>query len=332
MRNMAGKNMLFQNGLMRHTVIFVGLSAVVMIGSMLIGPGTTEKQLILLAVLLSFFGIPHGALDYTLAKEWLYDRFGRFWALGFVSLYLFAMAIVLAAWFLHATASLAAFLVLTFYHFGKGDSLAGRSEPLFLRSAEFIARGGVVLTFPGVFDQTAVLKLFSYLAPEPGAYMLVQVLSDLAPLCTAALIVCVQASAVRYSRYRKLSDLARGLELLVLAAMFALLPALLAFAIYFNFLHAIRHILSIVERRKHLSKRSDWARVYKTALPVTCATLILGGFAYMFLSGISFDMSQLTRVVFIGIASMTYPHVVVIASAERAYRLSLTKVDHSFPL
>lgn len=322
MRYGFGKNMLLRRGLMRHTIIFTALSALGIAVSILFGSGTLENQLILLAVLLSFFGIPHGALDYSLAKEWLSDRLGRLWALWFVSLYLFTMVIVLAAWYLHATASLIAFLTLTFYHFGKNDSLADPSEPLPIRSAEFIARGGVVLTFPSVFDQATVLMLFSYLAPGPDAYLIVEVLSDFAPFCAAALLGCVLASSIGYGRWRKPPDLARALELLTLAAMFALLPALLAFAIYFNFLHSIRHIANIAVRTNNLSKYPDWAQMFKTALPVTSATLILGGFAYLLISGIRFDVIHLTRIVFIGIASMTYPHVVVIEMAERASRHS----------
>ena len=57
--------------------------------------------------------------------------------------------------------------------------------------------------------------------------------------------------------------------------------------------------------------------VYRLALPLTIVTVVMGAVAYLLLSGLSFDMTQLMRVVFIGIAAMTYPHVLLIEIAKR---------------
>jgi Brp/Blh family beta-carotene 15,15'-monooxygenase len=305
-------------GLMGHTLMFAGLSLAFIVGGALIGPGTTEMHLILLVALLPFFGIPHGALDYALAQKMMRHHWGPFWAPLFVLLYLLGMGIVLIVWRVHATASLAAFLVLTFYHFGKGDSLTRREMSGILRATELIGRGGVVLTFPAVFDRTEVMRLFSCLVPESGAGMLVQILAALAPLCAAALIACILASGIRFVRLGTDRDLARAIELLILAGMFALLPALLAFAIYFNALHSIRHMLGVALQKTTAPAISVWSHMFRTALPVTLATLMLGGGAFISLSGLAFDVPRLVQVVFIGIASMTYPHVVVVSLAERA--------------
>jgi hypothetical protein len=56
----------------------------------------------------------------------------------------------------------------------------------------------------------------------------------------------------------------------------------------------------------------------RKVLPVTTATLAMGGAAYLGLEGVSLDVPQMVRVIFIGIASMTYPHVMVIALAEKS--------------
>ncbi len=62
----------------------------------------------------------------------------------------------------------------------------------------------------------------------------------------------------------------------------------------------------------------------RLSLPVTLATLLLGAGAYGLLGGESFDTSRLMQVIFIGIASMTYPHIVVVSLAghtDRGVRL-----------
>jgi hypothetical protein len=50
---------------------------------------------------------------------------------------------------------------------------------------------------------------------------------------------------------------------------------------------------------------------------VTLATIALAVTAYFGLVQSGFDIARLTQVVFIGIASVTYPHVAVIALAQR---------------
>ena len=50
---------------------------------------------------------------------------------------------------------------------------------------------------------------------------------------------------------------------------------------------------------------------------MTMATIGLAVTAYLMLSKSGFDIPRLTQVIFIGIASVTYPHVAVIAFAQR---------------
>jgi Brp/Blh family beta-carotene 15,15'-monooxygenase len=105
---------------------------------------------------------------------------------------------------------------------------------------------------------------------------------------------------------------------LVLAAFFCILPALLAFGVYFSFLHSIRHMLRLSGNPETGSALLAVAGLIRLALPVTAATLALGGSAYLLLSGVSFEMPDLIRVIFIGIVSMTYPHALVVSLAEHA--------------
>jgi Brp/Blh family beta-carotene 15,15'-monooxygenase len=138
--------------LARHAIVFSCIGTAVLAGSALFGPGSTELHIKLLIVFLPFVGIPHGALDYALARQFLQPRIGKGWALYFLATYMLTMAVVLVAWWIHPTASFIAFLALTLYHFGTGDSLATASTPLLVRIAEVLARGGLVLTLPTLFS------------------------------------------------------------------------------------------------------------------------------------------------------------------------------------
>ena len=299
------------------TIVFSLGALTALIGVILFGPGGTEGHLALLLLLLPFFGIPHGALDYALARRLLRPRFGRLWGPGFVGLYLLAMAVVIVVWLVQPTLSLAAFIALTFYHFSTGDALTAPHTPIMMRIGEWVARGGIILCFPAVFDRTVVQRLLSYLAPETGVADLLDAMAALAPICCLAASLVIAASLVSYARKRRAVDLIRAVELFILAVIFSSLPALLAFTLHFNFLHSLRHMLGVADRADHQSAPRLWACMLRLSLPVTLATLLLGAGAYGLLGGISLDTSRLMQVVFIGIASMTYPHIVVVSLAAR---------------
>ncbi len=305
---------------MGPTRLFVLCALTATAAVFLFGPGTSGAHLTLLLLLLPVTGIPHGALDYALARVLFRQRYGRYWAFGFVSLYLLAMALVLVIWEFQPTFSLGAFLVLTYYHFSTGDALVTPRTPALLRMSEGVARGGITLCFPALFDRAVVQGLLSFLAPEDGVKQLLDALAAFAPVSALAAGMCLAGSLGAFVRGRATIDLARGVEIAVLGLIFAALPALLAFTIHFSFLHSTRHMLGIADRTRGGSALKIWGRMLRISLPVTLATLMLGAGAYGLTSGLSFDTANLMRVIFIGIASMTYPHVLVVTLAARSGR------------
>lgn len=307
----------YERLIVRHSLTFVAITAATIL---LAGTGVLEsigRQLILLAILLPFAGIPHGALDYKIAQDMLEPKMDRLWSVTFLAGYVILMAAVLLAWQVNPSASLAAFLCITAYHFGTGDTLTTFRTPTFIRVADVIGRGGTVLTFPALFFPEDVALLFSYLVAESGASGFTRFLSLMAPLSALAVLSSIAWYMIQYSRYRDIISLSRALELIALVVAFSLLPALLAFTIYFSFLHSVRHLLyaaaSINADDIILSIRFTLAR----SIPVTVATIGLAVTAYLGLAEAGFDIARLTQVIFIGIASVTYPHVAVIALAQR---------------
>ncbi len=305
---------------MGPTGLFVVCGLIAAAVCFVLGPGASGDHLMLLLLLLPFTGIPHGALDYALARVLFRQHYGRYWALGFVGLYLLAMALVLVIWAFQPTWSLGAFLALTYYHFSTGDALVTPRTPALLRMSEWVGRGGIILCFPAIFDRDVVQGLLYYLAPEDGVRLLLDALAGLAPVSALAAGICLAGSLGVFFRHRAAIDLARGVEIAVLALIFTVLPALLAFTIHFSFLHSTRHMLGVAARTRGRSALAVWGDMLWISMPVTLATLVLGAGVYGLTSGLSFDAANLTRVIFISIASMTYPHVLVVSLATRAGR------------
>ena len=300
-----------------HSLTFVGITIATILMS---GTGMLDsigRQLVLLAVLLPFAGIPHGALDYKVAQDTLEHKMGKLWSVSFLTGYVILMAAVLFAWQINPSGSLAVFLCITALHFGTGDTLTTLGTPTTIRIADAIGRGGTVLTFPALFFAEDVALLFSYLIAESDARLFTGFLRLMAPLTVLALLSSIGWYITQYSCYRDNIHLSRMLELIALMAAFSFLPALLAFTIYFSFLHSVRHLLYLAACINADDLTASLRFTLTRSIPVTVATIGLAVTAYFVLAEASFDIVHLTQVIFIGIASVTYPHVAVIAVAQR---------------
>jgi Brp/Blh family beta-carotene 15,15'-monooxygenase len=89
------------------------------------------------------------------------------------------------------------------------------------------------------------------------------------------------------------------------------LSPLLAFTIYFCFLHSIRHSISLAIELDPNSVFNGFGLFIKKALPLTILTGIFS-FIALFLLNNSYNLdSSILKVIFIGLASLTFPHILL---------------------
>ena len=89
------------------------------------------------------------------------------------------------------------------------------------------------------------------------------------------------------------------------------LPPLLAFTFYFCFLHSIRHSISLIVDLNEINLKVGFLVFVKKALPLTVLTIIICLIALFFL-GNSYDFNNaVLKVIFIGLASLTFPHILL---------------------
>ena len=86
---------------------------------------------------------------------------------------------------------------------------------------------------------------------------------------------------------------------------------LVAFTIYFCFLHSIRHSFSLIYEinRKNFKKGSNL--FIKKALPLTILTGFLFLISLYVLNNYFLLNSAILKVIFIGLASLTFPHILL---------------------
>ena len=252
-------------------------------------------QVVVLAVLAAVLGLPHGALDPLIARRiglWRGPLSFAAFNLG----YLGAVAVVVVLWMLAPGASLVVFLTVSAVHFG-ADWNADRA--LWLR----IVAGIALLSLPSLTHRDEVAGLYDTLAPGSGA-AIAGAQFWIAPLALAGMLV----GAVLAARRRRSWE---SIELTLAAALALVAPPLVFFAIYFCALHSARHL-----REGFAAESRGRLTVGITALYTIVPILAAAGVLFAASRGASLDASLL-QIVFIGLAGLTVPHMILVALDAR---------------
>ena len=89
------------------------------------------------------------------------------------------------------------------------------------------------------------------------------------------------------------------------------LSPLVAFTIYFCFLHSVRHTISLAYEINKNDFYDGLIVFIKKALPLTILTAIFG-IVGLYLLNITYDLDNaIFKIIFIGLASLTFPHILL---------------------
>ena len=279
--------------------VFCGLALALVIASLVGARLEPQHELLAMGVLVLLLGMPHGALDVVIARQVLSVTDLKGWALfglGYVSLSI----AVLGLWFVAPSIFLCTFLIISALHFG-GDPAAGVAR------LTRVLYGGAVIVLPALFHGRDLQHLLGLVAGPTSAAHIVPVLSHLAaPWLAAMLLAC--ALQARTSRLAACESVA--LVALALAA-----PPLAAFTVYFCAMHSPRHIL-----RTFASLRAAQARnALMLALWPTLAVLVTAALFGLLASHLPIE-ARVMQLVFVGLAALTLPHMVLLERAGTGLR------------
>jgi Brp/Blh family beta-carotene 15,15'-monooxygenase len=250
-------------------------------------------------------GLPHGAFDGAIATYLGYS--GRLsLLLRFGALYIGLAALVVYLWLLFPAVSLILFLVISIIHFGFGDA---RVSGGWFRWVQAFAHGGVVVAGISQSHRPEVDQIFAYLAG--GMADPVWVAIDIVSVIVAVAIVIYGWRAFWNVRWR-----AGFLELLLLLVLFSQVPPLVGFALYFCCVHSARHVWRVWQSVQTIMPRR---MLYTQALLFIVASWGAGGIALWWCASEMTLESALLRVVFIGLAALTVPHMILVDGMFRRH-------------
>ena len=283
-----------------ETVLFSVAAIVAVLGIALRLPAPPlPVQAAVLGVLVATLGLPHGALDPLIARR------AGLWRtpLGFAGFnlgYLVIVVLVVGVWLLAPTASLIGFLVVSGIHFG-ADWNSGRS--VVLRSLTGVG----LLTLPAFAHHDEVAGIYRTLAGTGGG-----VVADVQALLGPVAIIAMLIGAALALRRRPTDTL----EILLAATLALVAPPLIFFALYFCALHSARHLRHGFAEERGSGRLAVLITVVYTVVPIAVVGILTVVFVGDFAPGGSLAGGWIIRLVFIGLAALTVPHMMVIAIGE----------------
>jgi Brp/Blh family beta-carotene 15,15'-monooxygenase len=277
-----------------QTALFALVAMGVMAAQALIDP-SLPVQVLMLAPLVAILGLPHGALDLPIAEAlWPLDSRARQGL--FAALYLGLSGGVLAVWLMLPGVALLAFLAYAMLHFSEDW---GAEQPA-LRWSGGLATVGA----PALLHHAEVEAIFAMLAQSGAALA-----ADAAALAGGIGVALLVVSWLTSRR-------ARGpavLEQSVLWATAAALPPLMYFAVYFCALHSVRHFTATIRAVPNGQRALGVAVVLSgiVTLAAVVATLLNPA------GHVADPTEQGIRVIFIGLAALTVPHMILVDRFRR---------------
>ena len=256
------------------------------------------------------FGISHGALDNIKGKKLL--KIYNFSNILIFYLLYFAIAfIIISLWFLFPTFSLIIFLVIACYHFGKEDTNFLINYDLKFNYLFYFIKGSLIVFAPLVFHFEETINLFKILLIEnENFYSTIGYLEEKKIFYLSAFISVIVSFFYTLNKFKIVNALI-FFDILSVIILNYLLTPLLAFTIYFCFLHSLRHSISLSLELDAENLSNGFKTFIKKAVPLTLMTVIIYVFGIYLLSTFyTFDES-IIKAIFIGLASLTFPHILL---------------------
>ena len=247
-------------------------------------------------------GISHGSLDHIKGKK-LLKILGFKSSFVFYFGYIFVGLTTIIIWLLFPKILLFLFLLIAAFHFGKEDSEFLNKRKNF--ELVYFFKGSLIIVAPLLFHKNETLSIFkslnfditnSFLINNEILYFFI-LLSFISNIFLS-LNKSFDAKSLLFMDF---------LSILILNYF---LNPVLAFTFYFCFLHSIRHSISLIKEINSNLKKGLPIFI-KKALPLTIITIFGYIFALYILNNYNELSESIYKVIFIGLASLTFPHILL---------------------
>ena len=265
---------------------------------------------IICLLLILTIGVSHGSLDHTKGKKLLQILNIRGMYIFYILYTLISISIIIL-WIFAPSTSLIIFLVVASFHFGKEDAQFLIDDNGLLNQLLFFLKGMLIILAPIFFHFDETITIFRYLLIDNEAFYLTLEFIEVNNIIYTGILLSTFSSIYLFLKNFEIKKIIIFLDYFSILILNYFLSPLVAFTIYFCFLHSIRHSISLVYEIDETNFKNGLKIFTKRALPLTILTAILCAIGLYLLNN-SYDLdNSILKMIFIGLASLTFPHILL---------------------
>ena len=261
-------------------------------------------------LLILIIGVSHGSLDHIKGKKLL-----KTFNLNNISIFYFTYLLLAISitifWILFPSTALIIFLIVASYHFGKEDTQFLINENTYANQLLFLFKGSLIILAPLLFHFDETISIFKLLLIKNETFYSSLAFIENNKLLNIGIIISTLSSIFLFIKNFELKKFTIFLDYFSIIILNYYFTPLIAFTIYFCFLHSIRHSISLMIELDQNNLKNGLLIFFKKALPLTILTAIFCLIGMYFLNkNYGFD-SSILKLIFIGLASLTFPHILL---------------------
>ena len=265
---------------------------------------------ILCLLLILTIGVSHGSLDHIKGKK-LLELFNLKSIYIFYITYILISVAVITTWMLLPSITLILFLIIASYHFGKEDTQFLIDDKSYFTQTLYFCKGLLIILAPLYFHFQETIAIFKLLLIDNEMFYLSLNFIETNKVIHLGIICSTLSSIFLFLKNFEIKKFVIFLDYFSILILNYFLSPLIAFTVYFCFLHSIRHSISLAIELDPNSVANGFGLFAKKALPLTILTGVFSFIALYLLSN-SYNLdSAILKVIFIGLASLTFPHILL---------------------
>ncbi len=261
-------------------------------------------------LLILTIGVSHGALDHLKGKKLLTILNIKKFYIFYLIYILLALSVILV-WTIVPAITLIVFLAVASFHFGKEDTQFLINKSSNLTSILYFFRGLLIIIAPMYFDFDETVTIFKMLLIDSEQFYSSLGFIEKYKIIEIAIGLSTLSSIILFLREFNIKKFAIFLDFFSIIILNYYLSPLVAFTIYFCFLHSIRHTISLAIEMDNSNLKNGLKLFAQKALPLTVLTAILSLLGLYFLNNVYELNSAILKIIFIGLASLTFPHILL---------------------
>jgi len=267
------------------------------------------SPLICLLLILTI-GVSHGSLDHVKGKK-LFNILNIKKISIFYFLYTLIAISVIIIWIIIPSVSLMIFLLVASFHFGKEDTQFLISENSYFNQLLFFLKGLLIILAPMFFHFDETITIFKFLLIDNEIFYSTLEFIEVNKILPIGIILSTLSCVYLFLRKFEIKKFVIFLDFFSILILNYYLSPLVAFTIYFCFLHSIRHSITLIYEIDKNDFKNGLKVFSKKVLPLTILTAIFCLIGLYLLNNKYDFNSSILKIIFIGLASLTFPHILL---------------------